>query len=228
MEMTEPQPIDTDDTAESLSAVIVRHFELLLAEVRRQGRASIAAQAAAESCADAVVALREDVESLVSSGVPGPAKSPEDVVRAILPFCDALERTDRQARETIRRRLHEPGSRSLLVRLIGLARRPLESDLDLRVLADGLSVLRAQLEEALGDLGVTFDRRTGVPVHTEEHHVVEMRPSRAGDRPDTVAQVIRAGCEMNGRRVREADVVVFSSTAEDSADTEKKAFAGKI
>lgn len=210
--MTEAQR--TDETSASLSEVIAHHFETLLAEVRRQGRASIAAQAAAESCTEAVAALRGDVERMVHSDMPTDARPIEDVVRALLPFYDALERADGQARESLQRHPSQAPPRSLLNRLFDPRGPSHQPNADLRVLTRGLSVLRAQFEESLRDLGVEFDRRTRVPVHAEEHRVVERRVAAGGECPGTVAEVIRAGCEVSGRRLREADVVAYVAADE--------------
>jgi molecular chaperone GrpE (heat shock protein) len=210
--MTEAQP--TDETSASLSEVIARHFDTLIAEVRRQGRASIAAQAAAESCAEAVAALRDDVARMGSNEMPTGARPVEDVVRALLPFYDALERADGQARESLQRLPSQAPPRSLLRRLFDPRGPSPQPNTDLRVLIRGLSVLRAQFEESLRDLGVAFDRRARVPVHAEEHRVVDRRVALGGERPGTVAEVIRAGCELNGRRLREADVVAYVAADE--------------
>lgn len=170
----------------------------LLKEVRRQGRAAIAAQAAAESCLEAV---RE------RAGGDAGAGGEDDAVewlRSLIPVADALERVVKQAAALDATR--PPVKRSLLQRLV----HPPEivDDRAHRALSEGLRVLHAQLEGALRDRGVGVDRRTGEPFDGERQRVVEVRSPRPGERPGTVVEVVRPGYALGARVVREAEVVV--------------------
>jgi len=195
----------SDPTAADMAA----RLDDLLKEVRRQGRAAIAAQAAAESCLEAIraeAARRED------EGVeePDDEEEPDDDgeavrwLRALIPVADAVDRVVKQVASLDAPR--ERAKPSLLQRLV---RAPEPGDDHARAaLAEGLRVLHAQLEGALRDLGVDIDRRTGSPVDGDTQRVVEVRAPRAGERPGTVVEVVRPGYALEGTVVREAEVVV--------------------
>ncbi|XXX82045.1 nucleotide exchange factor GrpE [Sorangium sp. So ce134] len=186
----------------------------LVREVRRQGRAAVAAQAAAESCLDQVTALARAVES--ARGAPesargastGAAPRPAEELSwldAILPVADALDRAVAQASAMVdrRARLERSG--------IWPFRRRAAPDPGLGALVEGLRVLRAQLVAALEGCGVTVDRRVGVVVDPAVHRVVEVRPRREAEPEGVVVDVIRPGYAARGRLVREADVVASGS-----------------
>jgi molecular chaperone GrpE (heat shock protein) len=171
----------------------------LLKEVRRQGRAAIAAQAAAESCLEALRTEPKEAEGATGDG------EAERWLRAIIPVADALDRVRARAEHLAAPRAM--GKPTLLQRLAGAPEA--EGDAAARAaLAEGLRVLQAQLEGSLADLGVTVDRRTGEALDEERQRVVEVRPPRAGEAPGTVVEVARAGYALSGVVVREADVVV--------------------
>jgi molecular chaperone GrpE (heat shock protein) len=176
----------------------------LMKEVRRQGRAAIAAQAAAESCLAAIQELdARDDDSDDTAGAEDAATEAERWLRAMIPALDALDRIVKQAAA-----LAEPRprvKRSLLQRLVGAPEAT--DDRATLALAEGLRLLQAQLEGALGDRGVAVDRRTGEAVDGERHRVVEVRPQRSGERPGTVVEVVRAGYALGSLVVREAEVV---------------------
>ncbi|WP_437728779.1 nucleotide exchange factor GrpE [Sorangium sp. So ce861] len=176
----------------------------LVREVRRQGRAAVAAQAAAESCLEQVTALARAVES--ARGAPtGDAPRPAEELSwldAILPVADALDRAVALASALVdrRARLERPGFWPF--------RRHAAPDPELGALAEGLRVLRAQLVAALEGCGVTVDRRVGVAVDPAVHRVAEVRPRREDELEGVVVEVIRPGVAARGKLVREADVVV--------------------
>lgn len=170
----------------------------LLKEVRRQGRAAIAAQAAAESCLEAVRARPE------APPEPPRRDDAERWLRAIIPVADAVERVRARAEKLGAPR--PPTQRTLLQRL-GFAAHA-RDDEERAGLTEGLRVLQAQLEGALRDLGVTLDRRTGEPLDEERQRAVEVRAPRASEAAGTVVEVVRAGYALGGKVVREAEVVV--------------------
>ncbi|AUX43055.1 uncharacterized protein SOCE26_044950 [Sorangium cellulosum] len=173
----------------------------LVREVRRQGRAAVAAQAAAESCLEQVTALARAAESARDAGgAPRPAEE-LSWLGVILPVADAIDRAVAQASAMVERRAR--------VERAGFwpFRRRAEPDPELGALAEGLRVLRAQLVAALEGCGVTVDRRVGVAVDPEVHRVVEVRPPRDAEPEGVVVDVIRPGYAARGRLVREADVV---------------------
>jgi molecular chaperone GrpE len=186
---------------------LARRLDDLLKEVRRQGRAAIAAQAAAESCLDAI---REQAgrgpgnDDETSGERAAEAADAERVrwLRALIPVGDALDRVIRQAAA-----LDAPPRRER-----GWLRRLLPAPADdgraRAALIEGLRVLGAQLEGTLRDLGVSVDRRTGGPVDGERHRVVEVRPPGPGHRRGTVIEVVRPGYALDDRVIREAEVVV--------------------
>jgi molecular chaperone GrpE len=199
-------------TLESLSA----RLEELTREVRRQGRAAVAAQAAAESCLDKLSAsdAREDREDGEPEGQAAGAAA-DDWVRALLPVADALDRVVAQATAVAERGPRSEPPRRGLLSLLSRGREAPEPgrDADLRALAEGLRVLRAQLAAALASQGVEADRRVGVPIDPEVHRVVEARPARAGEREGVVLEVVRPGYAAGGRVLREAEVVAAVSPA---------------
>jgi molecular chaperone GrpE len=187
---------------------LAQRLDDLLKEVRRQGRAAIAAQAAAESCLEAIreqASAGSPASSDNDDGWATEAADEERVrwLRALIPVCDALDRVIRQAAA-----LDQPRRpvRGWLRRFL-----PAPEPDDGRAhaaLIEGLRVLGAQLEGTLRDLGVSVDRRTGEPVDGERHRVVEVRKPGPGYRRGTVLEVVRPGYALDARIIREAEVVV--------------------
>ena len=186
--------------SDEATMALLERLEALTTEIRRQGRASIAAQAAAESCASTVDALRAQV-SEITEGSPEQSDDSlvEHLVRALMPVADSVDRMGAQAARLVAT-LAPPG---LMARLVGVR----DQTGAVRALADGLSVLAAQLDTALRDAGVEIDREVGVAVDGEAHRVVEARAAGAGDRPGCVLEIVRPGYWLHGRCLREADVV---------------------
>ena len=201
-----------DEAGKGIDAITGRIDELVR-EVRRQGRAAIAAQAAAESCLEAVLALRAESPSPSAATEPpskrdgaqaAPAKRDELWIRSLVPSLDGLDRILGKAASLSARR-----AAGTVGRWIWPFRKPAERDGELESIAEGLRVLRAELASALVDLGVTIDRREGVVLDAERHRVVEVRPPRAGEATGAVAEVVRPGYAIGDRLVREADVVAI-------------------
>lgn len=159
----------------------------VLEAIRKQGRASIAAQAAAESCLEAVRQLNGAREVPAADGAP-------DLLRALLPAIDAIERVAAEAAVV------DEMPRSFLARWLEPRRAG-----SVEALVQGVRLLGAQLENALRLAGVTIDREVGVPVDGSRHHVVSMR--REHERAGQVIEVVRAGYQLGGCVVREAEVV---------------------
>ena len=181
----------------------------LMKEVRRQGRAAIAAQAAAESC---LAALQERDEREQEHDDDG--DEAERWLQAIIPALDALDRIVKQAAALAAPR---PAAKpSIFQRLVHRAP-PAADDRAAHALAEGLRLLQAQLEGSLGDLGVTVDRRTGEAVDGERQRVVEVRPPRSAERLGTVVEVVRPGYALAEVIVRETEVVVAGSAARGAA-----------
>ena len=171
----------------------------LLKEVRRQGRAAIAAQAAAESCLEAIQARHAEVSEPIKPS----ANSDEAVrwLRALIPVADAIDRIAQRA--TV---VDSPPKRTLLQRVL---RAPEPDASPARAaLTEGLRLLKAQLEATLHDLGVEVDRRTGEPVDAEHQRVVEVRAAGPTERVGTVIEVVRPGYALGAKIVREAEVVI--------------------
>jgi molecular chaperone GrpE (heat shock protein) len=163
-------------------------LDAILGEIRRQGRAAVAAQAAADSCLEEVQALRSELTSPRS-------RDPVELARALLPLADALDRMDAWARTTGEKR---PRWRELLFR-------DAKKDRELASVAEAVRLLRLQLENALRAIGVTADREVGVAVDGERHRVVEVRPTSEGT--GSVVAIVRAGYRIGAHCVREADVI---------------------
>ena len=196
---------------------VATRLDDLLKEVRRQGRAAIAAQAAAESCLETLKAQSEEAEDAddaddaddagAHADAPAPAHEAERWLRALIPVVDAVDRIARQASAPD---APPPAKRSFLERVLARPER-VESGAAQAALAEGLRVLRAQLAGALRDLGVETDRRTGAPVDGERQRVVEVRPPRPGELPGTVVEVVRPGYALGGKIIREAEVVIATA-----------------
>lgn len=167
----------------------------IIQEIRRQGRAAVAAQAAAEACLDAIAVLRAPDGEEASVG----DDRERDLVRALLPLADALDRVADQT-SNLASTAEPPGrvQRWLGVRAAGP---------DLASLANAVTLLRAQLADALDVARVTIDRRTGVPIDGDAHRVVGTKRGPAGQ----VVEVVRPGYTHRGVRVREADVIAGKS-----------------
>ncbi len=157
-------------------------LDALTAVVRKQGRAALAAQAAAEECL-------AKVSLLASEGGAEQTADPDRWARALLPVADALdrlveaERGERERKRGLLERLSKPPSTAV---------------------GEGLRVLRAQFAEALAELGVDAIRPNGATLDATSHRVVE---TRVGPR-DEVLEVVRPGYRREGILLREADVVV--------------------
>jgi molecular chaperone GrpE len=225
----------SDPSAQDLAAKL----DDLVKEVRRQGRAAIAAQAAAESCLEAVKALeagggeREDGEAGRGQGL-APERSTLDAaaeealrwLREVIPVADALERIAAQA--TALEAPRPQMKRGLLLRLLRIPQpEPIDDAGARAALREGLRVLRAQLEATLAGRGVTVDRRTGGPIDGERQRVVEVRAAAPGERPGTVVEVVRPGYALGARIVREAEVVVAGEGGAASRSAPEAASGGK-
>ncbi len=185
---------------------IVLRLDAISQDIRKQGRASVAAQAAAETCLEGVRALQDRLPPPGMSSEPHqePTEREElaDVVGALLPFADALDRAVEQARGSA----VQPQPASWLARWLGLAPAPSSG---LSSIAGGLELLQQQLRSTFQELGVEIESRVGIPVDGDVHRVVEVR--QAPDvPPNTVIAVVRPGYSVGGARLREAEVVASS------------------
>jgi hypothetical protein len=190
-------------------ADVTARLDDLLREVRRQGRAAVAAQAAAEQCLEALERAPE--KEAEAEPEPEPARGVA-WLRALLPIADAVDRIAAQAAATAERRARPQHRRFWL-----FPRAPEPGDPEVAALSEGLRVLRAQLAAVLGGLGVTVDRDVGVPVDAERHRVVEVRERRTAVK-STVVEVVRPGYALDGRIVREAEVVATGQPARTSEE----------
>jgi molecular chaperone GrpE len=182
--LNDPAPASLEDLASRLDE--------LSGDLRRQGRAAVAAQAAAEACLAALEARAE----------PRPPEPPRHWLEPLLPVADAIDRISARAASLVQA---HPPRRRLLPWPFDAAPPP---DADLVALQGGLRILRAQLEQALESQGVRIDRRVGVPMDPRLHRVVEVRPGRGPE--GTIVEVLRPGYSLGGRVVREAEVAVSS------------------
>jgi len=188
--MSEPAPQD-----------IEARLDAIVAEVRRQGRAGIAAQAAAEACLDELKSLRDELGD--RSEVPPHVGDRDDdesgrLILSLLPMADAIERVLAEAD-----RVASTPEPTRLARLFGARHVGTEA----ASLREAARVLRSSLEQTLESFGVRADRRVGIPVDGDLHRVVEACDAPPGSPPDTVLRVVRAGYERDGKLLREADVV---------------------
>lgn len=197
MSLPDPDP----DAILSLRGELLPRLEEILREVRRQGRASMAAQAAAEACL-AALPDPDDAEA-----EPEEASTEPDTswLKALLPLLDAVERVSAQA--TSLRRARVQPRLPLWKRLLAPPEEPtFQADLD--ALEQGLRLLVPLTEQSLLGLGVRVERRTGIPLDPGLHRVVETRGEQA---TATVLEVVRPGYWLGDLCVREADVVASKS-----------------
>lgn len=191
-------------------ADLAARLDDLLKEVRRQGRAAIAAQAAAESCLEAIQARPAASASETNEASDEAARW----LRALIPVADTIDRiAQRVAASSVRSAPAAPAKRSLLQRFFrgpGEAREaPEPDDSHARAaLHEGVRLLQAQLEATLHDLGVVVDRRTGGPLDGERQRVVEVRAPGPQERAGTVVEVVRPGYALGAKIIREAEVVI--------------------
>lgn len=131
-----------------MSDEVLRRLDELGQEIRKQGRAAIAAQAAAEACLESM-APRTDAWLL-----------------ELMPVLDAMNRMREQARDL--------GNRAESVRRVPLvAAWPKD---DVARLTSGIDLLCRELDDALERLGVTILEPSSGPVDAALHRVVETRP----------------------------------------------------
>lgn len=161
----------------------------VIQEVRRQGRAAIAAQSAAEACLAAV----ERLEAQISAEGVRHKEGSEDIelLKRLIPVFDALERIYREAE-----RSPPP---SLFERVVGGRK---DGGLEA-----GIRLLRAQLDEALRSMRIEVDREVGVDFDEAWHRAVERRWGGQSTVPEVI-EVIAPGYRRDGRCLREAQVVV--------------------
>ena len=167
-------------------------MEDVIKEVRRQGKAAVAAQAAAEASLQAVEALSERLSD-------SPSRSAEEarrILEGLLPVFDALDRIGQHVRRPKTRRDQ------------WMDRLRLTPSVD--ALNEGIRLLRAQLDATLKGLDIEVDRRVGVPFDPEAHRAIEVQYRPHVSVP-TVTEVVAAGYCYRGQRLREADVVVAQS-----------------
>ena len=159
----------------------------VLDAIRKQGRAAVAAQAAAESCLEAVRKLEAPPPAPTSEGV-------VELLHRLLPAIDSLRRVAAEAASL------DHARPSPLVRLVAPQRTHRIDNL-----IQGIRLLEAQFDNALASAGVTLDRAIGIPVDADRHHVVSVRSQK--DRAGQVLEVTRDGYWIGERIVREAEVV---------------------
>ncbi len=164
-----------------------RHDELR-ALIRKQGRAALAAQAAAETCLEVLQSQTTAPE------VEAPAVDPAALVKCLLPAFDALQRVAAEARAL------QSADVSLWSRIAG------GSKVQQMSLLDGVQLLERQFMDALASAGVVRDAVVGATLDPLRHRVVEVRePAQA---EVSVLEVVRPGYSLAGQRLRETDVVV--------------------
>jgi molecular chaperone GrpE len=178
----------------------------VLREVRRQGRAAVAAQAAAEACLECLHQREADASESAASN-DAETEDESDALdgrglEALLPVADAL---DRIAALSARMAAEQPARGFARLRSLFGARRP---DPGIAVLAEGLRILRAQLAGALESQGVLVDHRIGIPFDAHAHRAVGTRPPRGEQREGYVVEIVRPGYAVGSRVVREAEVIV--------------------
>lgn len=203
----------------STSDVIAR-LDDLMKEVRRQGRAAIGAQAAAEACLSAIeqsLARSPASEDTDAADEETEETATElDWLRALIPVADAIDRVVIQATALTR---DPPRPRSRW-RLFAALSPP--TDPRIEALVSGLFVLQAQLHGALRELGVSVERQIGAPLDPERQRVVEVRTPGPGELSGTVVEVVRPGYALGSTLVREAEVVAARALGRERGEREER------
>ena len=146
-----------DEGAATTLQNLAARIDELTREVRRQGRAAVAAQAAAESCLERL-AEGHGVDDGGGDEPPAEEEQAADTawVHALLPVADALDRVLSQARAMVARGLDTAAPKvGGLWSMLGRAPREVRypaGGAELRALAEGLRVLRAQLHDCAREL----------------------------------------------------------------------------
>lgn len=154
--------------------------------LRKQGRAAIAAQAAAESCLSVLERMPAAAE-----GRHG-AVDAEALLRTLLPFIDAFRRLTKEVDA-----LSAPGALPWWVR-----RPPVLN------LLSGIKVLEGQLDAALVAANIELIDQVGISVDPDAHRVVATRAGAPGD----VLEIVRVGYRSGKTVLREADVIAAAET----------------
>ena len=197
--------IDAGGETDALAGIVARLDELSR-DVRKQGRAAVAAQAAAESCLEAVRALDhqtlEDADSVSRIDVErAHYRESERWLRAIVPLVDAISRTAREAERVVGRKRPRRWWWPFATA---------DERVEVTALSDGLVLLVCQIDATLEGLGVEIERPVGL-VDAARHRVVEARPG-TGEPAGAILEVVRVGYRLDGRSIRDADVVAVART----------------
>jgi len=193
---------------------LAARLDALAVEIRRQGRAAVSAQAAAEATLEKVrelAAALPDPRPPARPAASSPERDQDDWLRALIPVFDAFDSWLSQAQA-----LEREMSRTRWLGALPPLRRV---GSQVRAFAEGVALLGAQLERALGEVGVVVDRQAGVTVDPLRHRVVEVKPGPA-TREAQVLQVLRPGYARHGRCLREAEVRA-SATGRASGSEER-------
>lgn len=189
----------------SALASLRERVEALFVEVRRQGRASIAAQAAAEACMKSLQQLQTSSPPSPQPSI-SPGGSATEVIERLLPVFDAIDGAAAEAKRLAA--LPKPADRGgLLVRWLhrvadGVAAPSTAGS----SLANGVLLIQSELRRALTAVGVTIDDKVGARVDPERHRVVSVRKHSPKSQA-IVLEVLRCGYAIAGTVLREADVV---------------------
>jgi hypothetical protein len=212
-----PEPMASGVEREPDLGLVLEKLETLLAEVRRQGRAGVAAQAAAEACLAGLHAMvsppsTRPVEALRKE--PTARELDGRAVSLLIPLFDAIDGAVHQVRavrpaET--RAVSRGLGQALWSELMRLRERSEDSSPQDSVRL-GLEMIQAEARSALARLGVELEDRIGVPVDPERHRVIQVHAGENGEgERATVLLVLRPGYVVRGVCVREADVVASRS-----------------
>lgn len=187
---------------ESDLSPITERLEQLSQELRRQGRAAVAAQAAAESCLSGVEQLGSQLAAIDSEPSDVRIEDPDSTLRALFPLFDALLRV---AKESARLEPERPKIWPLSI--VGSDRNAER----LQSLRHGVRLLEGVFRQAVDHLELVVDQRVGIALDPDVHRVVVAREATAAHPPNTVVEVQRCGYIRDGKVLREADVVATRS-----------------
>ena len=160
------------------------------------------------------VASESSPEQLLAAEV---ARLKDQLLRTAADFDNYRKRTRREVQDA-ERRAQEDVVKALLPTFDNLERASVhtEAAADLKSLVNGLQMVQRQFRDALAGLGIERVGEVGTPFDPAEHEAVQN--VETSDHPaGAVAQVLQSGYRWKGRLVRPALVVVARAPSNGSA-----------
>ena len=157
-----------------------------------------------ESQSPEEAAVEEDLDSLVEDLTRERDEYLELAQRARADFENYRKRAAREGEEALVRGKTEI-ARAVLPALDSLER---ASETDGEGLAEGVALVRRELDSALAGAGIVAIDPTGERFDPEQHEALSSRPAADGEEPGVVAETVQRGYRLGEALLRPARVVV--------------------